>query len=203
MRVMAIKESYHHGALRMALLDAALGLLEADGLDQLSLRKVATKVGVSHAAPAHHFPSLRHLLTALATIGFQRFDASMRSARMLASADPATQMRAAEAGYLAFSKESPALFRLMFTANLLDWSDPNLQVAARASRLQLSEVCAPAAAHQGLKSEQERMALEHMVWSQIHGQAHLMMDRKFSEDDCTASEPRSRGPLDLAALLFR
>ena len=83
-----------------ALLAAALDLLEEDGLDKLSLRRVAARVGVSHAAPAHHFPTMRSLQTALATIGFVRFDAAMREARDAASPDPMAQLRAAERGYL-------------------------------------------------------------------------------------------------------
>jgi AcrR family transcriptional regulator len=200
---MAVKDSYHHGSLRAALLDAALELLEAEGLEQLSLRKVAGKVGVSHAAPAHHFPTLRHLLNGLATIGFQRFDASMSHARACASADPAAQLRAAEAGYLDFSRTNPALFRLMFTAALLDWSDADLVAAARPTREQLSQVCAPAVAKQGLKDDRQRLALEHMVWSQIHGRAHLLIDNKIAEIGCEPEFSSPDTPLDLAALLFR
>jgi AcrR family transcriptional regulator len=200
---MALKDTYHHGALRTALLDAALEILEAEGLEKLSLRKVAAKVGVSHAAPAHHFPTLRHLLTELAIIGFQRFDDSMRSARSLADPEPVAQMRAAQVGYLAFSGKTPALFRLMFTATLLDWSDPNLPNAARPSRSQLSEVCAPAAQRHGLTNDAERLSLENMVWSQIHGRAHLMIENKFEDPACDRALGGDGRFLDLAELLFR
>jgi AcrR family transcriptional regulator len=202
LRAMAARAKYHHGSLRAALLEAALALLEADGLAQLSLRKLAGKLGVSHAAPAAHFPTFGHLLTALATIGFQRFDAAMKKARARASSDPAAQMRAGAAGYLEFASTNPALFRLMFTANMLDWSDAGLQAAARASREQLSALCAPAAAKRGLRSAAQRLELEQLVWSQIHGQAHLSIDRKIGDAACDSKPGKRRTKLDLTDLLF-
>jgi AcrR family transcriptional regulator len=200
---MAGRTKYHHGSLRAALLAAALELLEAEGLAQLSLRRVAGKIGVSHAAPAHHFPTFGHLLTALAAVGYQRFDASMKMARARAARDPAAQMRAGENGYLDFSLAHPALFRLMFNATLLDWTDPALKAASRPAREQLREICAPAVAKHGLKSERQRLELEYLVWSQIHGRAHLLIDQKFGEVGCDRELGKRGAALDLAALLFR
>ena len=78
---MAKRQSYHHGDLHNALLAAAVALVEEDGLEALSLRKVAARVGVSHAAPEHHFPTLRHLLNAMAITGFDLFTRSMADQR--------------------------------------------------------------------------------------------------------------------------
>lgn len=200
---MAAKAKYHHGSLREALLAAALEMLEDEGLAQLSLRKVAVKVGVSHAAPAHHFPTFLHLLTGLASVGFRRFDAAMKKARARAARDPAAQMRAGERGYLDFALANPALFRLMFDATLLDWRDAELAASARPAREQLRAICAPAAAKHGLKNEKQRLELEYLVWSQIHGRAHLLIDRKFAEADRDSERGKRGASLDLAALLFR
>src|SRR6266496_3683288 len=57
------------GDLRQALLDAAVATLDEVGADGLSLREVARRAGVSHAAPAHHFTDKAGLLTAVATEG--------------------------------------------------------------------------------------------------------------------------------------
>ncbi|MFC7657596.1 TetR/AcrR family transcriptional regulator [Pseudonocardia benzenivorans] len=61
---------YHHGNLRRALLDASAQLVGERGPAALSLREVARRAGVSHAAPAHHFTDRRGLLTALAAEGW-------------------------------------------------------------------------------------------------------------------------------------
>jgi AcrR family transcriptional regulator len=191
--------SYHHGYLRDALMTVALEILERDGLEALSLRKIATAVGVSHAAPAHHFPTLRHLLTGLATVGFARFDQGMRAERDFSAPDPPAQMRAAERAYIAFATSHPALFRLMFTATLINWDDPALLAPARASRAQLAEICIPGAIQLGMQTQEQRVALEQLVWSQIHGRAHLLIEKQFCEHG-KATQPEAT--IDLVSLLF-
>ncbi len=200
---MRAKDSYHHGSLRAALLEAATDILENEGLEALSLRKVAAKVGVSHAAPAHHFPAMRDLLTGIAAIGYERFDEALRSERARSAPDPVSQLRAAERGYMAHARAHPALFRLMFTETLLDWDNPVLQMPARAARAQLTEICAPAADKHGLRTEEERLELEQLVWAQIHGKAHLFMDRKLPDQAIDTPDEQAGPALDLAELLFR
>ena len=200
----AKRPNYHHGDLRNALLLAALDLLEREGLDRLTLRGVAAAVGVSHAAPAHHFGTLNALRTALAIIGYERFTLAMRTKRAEAPADPAAQMRAARQGYLAFARSQPALFRLMFTSTLLDWSDRTLQVTARISRAELTDICAPAADLLGLHAPRARLIVERLVWSEVHGLAHLAIDGQLAQDLPGCEDPTltTDGSPDLAALLF-
>ena len=176
---MAGRVRYHHGDLRKALVDAGLEILEAEGVGQLTLRGVAARAGVSHAAPAHHFPTLRSLLTALAAVAFERFDRAMAEARAGAPPDPASQVTAASAGYLRFALGNPGLFRLMFSADRIDWSDPALCRAAEASRAQLSAVAAPICEHAGLADPEARLDVERLVWAAAHGQAHLAIEGKL------------------------
>ena len=198
---MTNKKAYHHGDLRRALLTTALEMIEEAGLEGLSLRKIAARIGVSHAAPEHHFPSLRHLLTAMASEGFAIFTASMAEERQRSPDVPIEQMRAAARGYLDYARAHPALFRLMFTADLLDWTDSELAEHGQAAYRQLMEICAPAADFRGLKTEAERTALEHLVWSQVHGQAHLMIDQKLP-DPRNSDDLSPPARLDIMALLF-
>lgn len=198
---MARQKSYHHGDLRQALIANGLMMLEEQGLEGLTLRKLATRVGVSHAAPEHHFPTLRHLLTAFAAEGFRLFAASMRAAMAEAPDDPADQLRAAARGYLAFASACPHLFRLMFTANRLDWEDPALGPPSDAAHAVLAEVSAPVAKRLNRDTPEGRAAVEQLVWSQIHGHAHLMIDGKLQREDGTGCEPFA-APLDLASVLL-
>jgi AcrR family transcriptional regulator len=198
---MARQKSYHHGDLRQALIDNGLDMLEEHGLEGLTLRKLAARVGVSHAAPEHHFPTLRHLLTAFAAEGFRLFAASMRSAMAQAPDDPAEQLRAAARGYLAFASTRPHLFRLMFTANRLDWEDPALGPPANAAHAVLEEISWPVAKRMNRDTPEGRAAVEQLVWSQIHGHAHLMIDGKLQREGGTGCEPFAP-PLDLASVLL-
>jgi AcrR family transcriptional regulator len=183
--------------LRNALVRSALAIIERDGVDALSLRAVAADVGVSHAAPAHHFGTLKALRSALAAIGYERFAGAMRDRRSAAPPDPPAQMRAAAEGYLAFAVANPALFRLMFSADRLDWSDAALIAEARLARQQLEEICAPAAERLGIGGDAAaRQALERLVWSDIHGRAHLTIDGQLGPTN--GIEDR----LDIAELIF-
>jgi AcrR family transcriptional regulator len=104
---------YHHGDLRVALLDAARTILEKDGLAKLSLRAVARKAGVSHAAPYRHFPNHEALLVELSREGLTE----LRDAVVTAASSPGTEAdRIAHIGgaYMRFVAQRPALMRLMF-----------------------------------------------------------------------------------------
>lgn len=119
---------YHHGDLRSALLAAAEVELTERGVEGFSLRSVAKRAGVSHAAPAHHFGDAGGLLTALSTEAFKRFQASML-AREIGASDPSDRAVRAGLGYLDFAMARPTLFRLIFSSKKPDFSDPDLMAA--------------------------------------------------------------------------
>lgn len=123
---------YHHGDLRHALLAAAEAELAERGIEAFSLRSVAKRAGVSHAAPAHHFGDVQGLLTALATEGFRQFLAAMKVRETVAT-DARDRAVAAGIGYLDFAQKRPTLFRLIFSSKKPDFGDPELHVAGNAA----------------------------------------------------------------------
>jgi len=124
------EKPYHHGDLRAALLAAGEAELAERGVEGFSLRSVAKRAEVSHAAPAHHFGDARGFLTALATEGFQRFQASL-DAREEGITDRRERAVAAALGYLDFAMTRPALFRLIFSSAKTDVADPDLLAAGK------------------------------------------------------------------------
>jgi AcrR family transcriptional regulator len=195
---MGERKTYHHGDLRNALLSAGLVILEEQGLHKLSLRDIAERAGVSHAAPAHHFGSLKGLLTALVTLAHGRFAAAMALERAGSEASPAEQMRAAGRGYLAFARQHPALFRLMFSSAEIDWTNPDLHRAAGLSRRHLTEIARPAAEAVGAVSAAEITEIENLVWASVHGYAVLAIDGHLGGAECAAPAPMP----DIARFLF-
>lgn len=130
---MADEKTYHHGDLRAALLVAAEAELTERGVEAFSLRQVAKRAGVSHAAPAHHFGDTSGLLTALAAEGYRRFVAAQTARESAAAPDPKAQLLAAGLGYVDFALQTPTLFRLMFASDRPNYADPELSAAGEAA----------------------------------------------------------------------
>ncbi len=164
-------DGYHHGDLRRALLGAARKRLERDGVAELSLRAVAAEAGVSHAAPYHHFPDREALLAALAAEGF----AGLATALSAAESQPRRTARArlVEQGvaYVAFARENPALFRVMFGPVLGRKAEyPELLAAAGAALGVLQRAVTR------VVGERKAAAGTLASWSLIHGLATLLVD---------------------------
>jgi len=157
---------YHHGDLRAALLSAAEAELAERGMEGFSLRSVAKRAGVSHAAPAHHFGDARGLLTALAAEGFRQFLATQAVREAQADKDPTEQLVAAGLGYVDFAMARPTLFRLLWQSERPDFTDPELGQAAREAFQHLVDQVKAA----GGKSIEDEAA----AWAIAHGLADLV-----------------------------
>jgi AcrR family transcriptional regulator len=107
---------YHHGHLRATLLAEAERTLSEDGIEALSLRELARRAGVSHAAPRRHFADRQALLDALAEAGFTRLADEVRAAIDGADGDYPARLRAAATAYVRFATRDAALTELMFAA---------------------------------------------------------------------------------------
>lgn len=117
--------SYHHGDLRRVLLQVAVEAIGERGPTALSLRDLARRAGVSHAAPAHHFGDKSGLLTALAAQGYDLLAEEVTSAY-----ETSGSLADAGAGYVRFAVDHRAQFEVMFRPDLYGVDDEEL-VAAR------------------------------------------------------------------------
>jgi AcrR family transcriptional regulator len=174
--------SYHHGALRDALLQAAERVLERDGLSGLTLRAVAREAGVSHAAPTHHFGDLTGLVSELAAIGFRQFNAAM-SAASGTSTVPLERAMARAKAYVGYAQAHPGMYGLMFRTERLDMSRPSLHEAANASFAGLAGAIG-ASRHEHI--EEEALSLDQAAaiaraWSLVHGFTMLLLDDRLSD----------------------
>lgn len=115
--------SYHHGDLPNALKAAAAEVIVERGPSGFSLREVARRAGVSHAAPAHHFGDSTGLLTALALDAFRLLDEAMAAAAAEAS-DPIDRMRRIGMAYVEVGIHNPAHIGVVFRPDLVDTSHP-------------------------------------------------------------------------------
>jgi AcrR family transcriptional regulator len=110
-----MKKPYHHGNLRVTLLEAARARLAEGAEATLSLRDLAARVGVSVNATYRHFDSKEALLMELAAEGFDALRALMLGAvAQLGAADTIERLHATGEAYVHFAQHDPALFQLMF-----------------------------------------------------------------------------------------
>ncbi|MDV7244113.1 MULTISPECIES: TetR/AcrR family transcriptional regulator [Rhodococcus] len=127
------EQPYHHGSLRQVLLARAESTLEQDGVDGISLRRLAREAGVSHAAPSKHFRDRQALLDALAESGFVRLTAAL--ARAVEEADPHARARfgALAGAYVSFALAHRELLALMYGNKHAPGAAPRVVAAGHAA----------------------------------------------------------------------
>jgi AcrR family transcriptional regulator len=169
------KAAYHHGDLRDSLLTAAEQALAELPLQQVSLREIARRAGVSHAAPKHHFASLGQLLGEVAARGYDRFVESLgQAADRATDQSPNARLTAMSRAYLRFAVDNPAVYGLMFgkREHVVE-TTPHLATAMLAAWTQLenqvADLVGPARAPYGAVT----------VWANVHGLAMLRLERKL------------------------
>lgn len=164
--------TYYDGDLRRALLDAALEAIAAQGPSELSLRALARTVGVSHAAPAHHFGNKAGLLTVLATEGLDRLAEAMTTAAVASDDDPIERLAAIGVAYVEFSQGQPGYFEIIFRRDLVDVASEGYQAAAQgAIDVLVSAVVACTDAGWGRAEDVTVLTLT--SWASVHGVAAL------------------------------
>ncbi len=176
------RTNYHHGDLRQALLSAAKILIAEAGIENLSLRKLAERAGVSRTAPYHHFSDKNDLLCAIAAEGFRR---RHRSAAQSFNNPEKTQLDKFEeyiCGYIKFATDSPEEYELMFGRNI--WKQDN-------STQELRDVAYPCFQHQvemvrswqesGLIGGSNPLRTSQVIWGTVHGIAKLWIDGIYTD----------------------
>lgn len=120
----AARSSYHHGNLREVLLEATVALAEEIGPEQVTMREVARRAGVSSAAPFRHFPTKNSLMTAVAEEAIRRMRQEVNDQlAAAASDDPLVLYSAVALGYVKFVARNPTYFRILSDRRILDWSE--------------------------------------------------------------------------------
>ncbi|TNF31173.1 MAG: TetR/AcrR family transcriptional regulator [Deltaproteobacteria bacterium] len=182
---------------REALLDAVGELLNRDGLSGLSLRKAAAAAGVSHGAPGALFGDFAGMLTAYACRAFHRLGARMTDELATATTGPEA-LAATGRGYLAFAREEPEAFLLMFRRDLLRPHDPEL-IAARARSFSVLTAALQRAVDEE-RLPRERLPLVRIAsWALVHGVAGLRLADAFPSHAGGGEAELARAVTDLFA----
>lgn len=175
--------SYHHGDLREALLDAVTDIVRQHGLESVTIRGAARRVGVSHTAAFRHFAGKRALLTAFAARNARAMAAFM-DAEAEGIRDPGERVHALGLGYVRFAVEQPGAFRSIFREELIETIDPDYCAATALLQARLSGGGATASVDGAIGPETL------LAWSAVHGLAMLRADGSLAR-----ASPEGPGPV--------
>jgi AcrR family transcriptional regulator len=155
--------TYHHGDLRDALVQAALAEVELGGPEAISISALAKKLGVSQPAPYKHFSDRESLLTAVTAEAFRQFNAILR--RLIGKPSKRSKLSRLAQATLDFGLRRNGIYRLMFASRIMACAPKGSELhlaAMETFELLLESLEAPAV---GLL--RERSALQ--IWAALHG----------------------------------
>ncbi len=180
---------YHHGDLRAALIQAGLEILAEEGVQALSLRAAARRVGVSHAAPYRHFADKEALLAAIAEEGFNMFAAEVEGARDRLPASPREQLEETAWAYVRFALAHPDHLRVMFGGLVENpQAYPGLREAGSRAFAVLVDIMRAGQAAGAIIAGEARL-LAFVAWTNVHGLSLLLIGHQAPHDVSAALDP--------------
>ncbi|HEX5378150.1 MAG TPA: TetR/AcrR family transcriptional regulator [Phenylobacterium sp.] len=162
---------------RERLCEAAERLFAAKGPDAVTMRQLATELGVSPMTPYRYFKDKDDILAAVRTNGFNRFAQALETA-FASTRDARGRSTAVGEAYLTFAFEHPQTYKLMFDLNQPQEHEyPDLLAAAhRAHATQTAYVKELVGAHV-LAGDPEEIG--RMYWAATHGAVTLELAGKL------------------------
>ncbi len=155
--------TYHHGDLRDALVEAALREVERAGPEAVSISALAKKLGVSQPAPYRHFADREALLAAVTAAAFRQFSAALRQS--IGKPSRRSKLSRLASATLDFGLRRNGVYRLMFASRIMACAPKDTELHAAAMEtfdLVLEAMEAPAVGFL-----RERHALK--IWAALHG----------------------------------
>ena len=174
-------DTYHHGDLRDALVQAALQDAEQGGPEAISLKALAKKLGVSQPAPYRHFADREALLAAVTAEAFRQLSAILRAA-MAKSSKQSKLSRLARAT-LDFGLHRNGIYRLMFASRTVSCASKGSELHEATQEtfaLVMEALEAPAVGYL-----RERHALK--IWAALHGVVMLAEQGLFTGEAAHAT----------------
>jgi len=191
---MAKLNAFHHGDLKRALFNAAVSLLDQNGVTGVTIRAVARKAGVSHSAPVNHYKDRRALLTAIVQCQFEIISRDIHSALLEVPDNHKERIEVFADTMIEFGFRYPHRYQLLWRGDLIDHEDPALLAVMDNIYDQLCYEIECTV--QGVKVDRDTIAVA--LWSMWHGYIDMRLSGMFSPfDDKTTGKPRHRAMTDL------
>jgi len=167
------RDRYHHGDLRLALLDEALRTIQQDGVDALTLRTIGLRLGVSRTALYRHFTDKRALLSSVATEGFRLLTERLLDAW---KAGGVRGFNAMGIAYIRFAMANRSHYRVMFGGSVDH--GPRDEDLTRESAAAFQALVAGIVTLQkdGAVRKDDPALLARFIWATVHGVSMLIID---------------------------
>ena len=177
---------YHHGDLRSALLREATALIREAGVEALSLRALARRVGVTQTALYHHFRDKNELLCALAERGFEELDERVSAAMSEGSDARASLERRLTAlvhAYVHYTAEQPERYDLMFSRAIWKAGTPtaSLRRVAHGCFRKFAEQFEALVTAVGLPAGTHALRVGQVTWAMLHGLCRQRIDGIYAD----------------------
>ncbi|MEH6347870.1 MAG: TetR/AcrR family transcriptional regulator [Bermanella sp.] len=184
---------YHHGNLRAELLMAAMDILDESGIEAVTIRQVARRVGVGHSAPANHFPHKQALLTQLAINIFNELGSLIKSQLQSAPEDVSEKISLLANTLVEFGLAKPNQYRLLWRRDYLDNSSEELNCAMD---IIYDELLATLASSKKSKVSVESKAIA--LWSMIQGYVTMRIDGNLeAKNDEVSGQERQQAIIEV------
>ena len=174
------KKTYHHGDLKNALIKAGVDILAKDGVSGLSMRKVASKAGVSHAAPYAHFANKQALIAAISTEGFRQLFERVSAVAEGYKTKPSRQLVEVGWAYVQFALDDRDRFKVMFSGVLEKEKEYPEFVAESQRNFQLVKKVVEANQASGVLRSGPSDLVALSAWGIIHGFIMLLLEGQIS-----------------------
>jgi AcrR family transcriptional regulator len=175
------RKSYHHGELAEALTRAAMTQAKSGGIESITMRAIATRVGVTPAAAYHHFASKEHLLAACAEQAFAGLLDRLQAVPEHPHPTAIDRFEAMGRAYIAYALAHPAHYRMMFGAHVRVIDGLlSADSAGRRARAVLHQAAAEVAHELGGAPTAEQVV--QIGWSTVVGVVALILERELAPE---------------------
>lgn len=199
------RDTYRHGVLRRALVEAGTEMAREGGPGAVVLREATRRAGVAPSAAYRHFEDRQALLDAVCSAAQAALAVAIENelAGLPREGEPAdlarARLRAVGTGYLRFAREEPGLFRTAFSAseNLRSAASPARAGEGGLTPFQLLEAALDGLVEAGVLPRKRRPGAEFLAWSAVHGLAMLLIDGPLRGLEGTAAHDVGQRVIDM------
>lgn len=171
-------KSYHHGNLKKALLARAIEIIQSEGTEKITLRRLGKDIGVSAMAAYRHFTSKEELLQTAAQQGFEALSEKLDKIR---ANNPKQKLIQQGVAYIQFALAHPAHYQLMFSFPNSPNSQPKLNEASQAAFEHLKQTVEECFASNKNTCSLDPLTATLVCWGQVHGAAGICLTGRLPD----------------------